>query len=111
MEMRDKSQNGGTMTATKKVEMYAYHGKGWVAEVTGLDHQYGLARRFLESKKSRDRSTPYYDVIIDVPLIEGNVYEWSEQTSGRRTDQGYWRVESGQLVDIDLHEVHRCFEA
>lgn len=52
-------------------------GKGpWVAEITGTDPQYGLARRFLKGERLR--------TIVTFELEPGRRYEVSEPDLGQR---------------------------
>jgi len=71
-------------------------GTPWVAEVTGLDPKYGLARRFLRAAIMERRESLY---LIDVKDMKaGAFYEVKNPSSWRHPDMRFYF----QIINIDL---------
>jgi hypothetical protein len=71
-------------------------GTPWVAEVTGLDPKYGLARRFLHAAIMERRESLY---LIDVKDMKtGAFYEVKNPSSWRHPDMRYYF----HILNIDL---------
>lgn len=83
--------------------------KPWVAQIDGVDAKYGLARTFVDRLNdyrgaSRARSGNLYGVVAAFPLHEGMLYEVSRlrgSSSKRHVAREFFRVEGGQLVDLE----------
>lgn len=80
----------------------------WVAEITGPDAKYGLARQFLKGDKdySRANSVGSRGVYIYYQLDRGKYYEVSSPESWSRVDRYFARVDdNGKIVKVDRSEV------
>ena len=89
----------------KTITMHVHGGRGWVAEITGRDQKFGLARKFLAKRDVTNSGSVYRELEFAIPLTEGTIYEYSEQASARRTVKGFWHVQSGDLVAIERSDV------
>ena len=63
-------------------------GTPWVAEVTGLDPKYGLARRFLRAAVIERRDALYYVDVKDMKV--GAFYEVKNPSSWRHPDMRFY---------------------
>ena len=71
-------------------------GTPWVAELTGLDTKYGLARRFIRAAVIERRESLY---LIDVKDMKaGAFYEVKNPSSWRHPDMRFYF----QIINIDL---------
>lgn len=86
--------------------------KPWVAQIDGVDAQYGLARTFVQRLNDyrdarRARSGNTYGVVAAFPLHEGKLYEVSRlrgRSSRRYVAREFVHVEGGKLVDLEPAE-------
>lgn len=87
--------------------------KPWVAEIIGLDKQYGFARSFLHGRKdySLANGIGSRGVYLWYDLESSRIYEVKEQKTWRAWDRYYCRVEANQLIRMDRDEVLRCLSA
>ncbi len=82
----------------------------WVAEITGPDPRYRLARKFLDGRKdySEANSIGSRGVYVYYHLEPGRIYEVNDLATWRRTDRYFCRVEDGRLVRMAEEEVLAC---
>lgn len=89
--------------------------KPWVAEVSGLDPKFGLARRFLDphndwSQAHASWAGRVYGRVAHFALRDGNLYEVARpvgRSSKRRMGRGYCAVERGQRVALTAEQALR----
>lgn len=90
-----------------------FHGSGdvpkpWVAQITGVDAKYGLARTFVDPLRDwrdahRSCRGNVYGVVAAYPLRDGRLYEVSRlrgRASKRYVAREFLRVADGQLAEI-----------
>lgn len=76
----------------------------WVAEVTGADEKYGLARKFLRGKidYSKSNGKGSRGVFVEYILSQEKIYEVKSQESWGRSDRYFCIVgDNGDIVRID----------
>lgn len=76
----------------------------WVAEVTGPDEKYGLARTFLRGKMdySKSNSVGSRGVFVEYILSPGKVYEVKSQETWCRASRYFCTVgEEGDIIQLD----------
>jgi hypothetical protein len=76
-------------------------GKTWLAEVTGIDPKFGLAREFVRPvtrHTSRSGRTGWAEYVVSDGLYESH-------ESRRRLGRRYWRVRDGRVEQISLDEL------
>lgn len=82
----------------------------WVAQITGIDPKYGLAREFVAGLNdwrgaSRAWGGNTYGVVAAFALRDGSLYEISRlrgRSSKRHVAREFVVVDSGELVDQDV---------
>lgn len=81
----------------------------WVAEITGKDAKYGLARKFVDGTRdySRANSKRTRGVYTTYTLVPGRVYECSDPRSWSRTERYFARVVDGELETMDAEQVEQ----
>jgi hypothetical protein len=92
---------------TVTIESNNHRGRAWIAEITGLDAKYGLARTFVPKRDvTSARSNVYRDNEWVLDLTDGTIYEYRDiDASSGGGDSGYWQVQQGQLVELSKAEV------
>lgn len=86
----------------------------WVAEITGPDEKYGLARSFLRGKTdySKSNSKGSRGIFCEYILEPGKIYEVKSQVSWKNADRYFCIVNgNGDIVEIDEKEVCHGFGA
>lgn len=81
----------------------------WVAQITGADPKYGLARTFVDAKNdwsqaSRARSGNIYGRVACFPLRDGNLYEVQRcrgSSSKRHVVREFLAIEGGKRVPLE----------
>lgn len=76
----------------------------WVAEITGPDEKYGLARSFLRCKMdySKANSKGSRGIFAEYILSQGKIYEVKEQESWKRSSRYFCTVsDEGEIVKLD----------
>ncbi len=84
----------------------------WVAEITGTDPKYGLARSFLPCKidYSKSNSKGSRGLFADFILSQGKIYEVKSQVTQTRFERYFCTVdENGDIIKLDSDEVYRSF--
>lgn len=84
--------------------------KPWVAEITGVDARYGLARKFVDRLNDwrgakRAWSGNAYGVVAAFPLREGRLYEVSRlrgSSSKRHVAREFIRVLDGKIEKVEV---------
>ena len=81
--------------------------RAWVAEITGRDPKYGLARSFVHGKKdySQSNSVGSRGVKLWYELWPGRVYDVSHPVCWKRTRRYFCRVEGNGLCEMTKEEV------
>lgn len=90
--------------------MFGYPCPAWCAQITGMDMEYGLARKFLRGRVdySEANSKGSRGVMIWYVLESGNLYEVKERRSWKRTDRYFCaataagdiqRIEEGEAIE------------
>jgi hypothetical protein len=97
-EATDQKEHAMT---TIDLDICTPEGKTWLAEITGTDPRFGLAREFVAAtSRSTSRSgrtgTATY-------AVRDGLYESNE--GRRRLGKRYWRVEDGNITEIDRNEL------
>lgn len=80
----------------------------WVAEIVGTDPRFGLARRFLPSRKdyAKANSVGSRGVYLHYALRRGRVYEVRSMPSWKGGRRWFLRVtEDGEKVEMTREEV------
>ncbi len=80
----------------------------WVAEITGIDHRWGLARRFLRPNWQRKdaNSTHTRGVYLWFVLESGRHYEVKHPKSWRNSDRYFCHVNGeGEVYESSSEEV------
>lgn len=83
----------------------------WVAEITGPDRRYGLARAFLRGQKdyTEANSVGSRGVYIHYILESGRVYEVARMANWKRQERYFFRLdESGDEIRMTAQEVLTC---
>ncbi len=83
--------------------------KPWVAQITGPDRKYGLARSFISAKNDwkdahRAQSGNVYGRVACFPLRDGNLYEVQRcrgTSSKRRVVREFLVIEGGKRVALE----------
>lgn len=87
----------------------------WVAEVTGPDEKYGLARTFLRGKMdySKANSKGSRGIFVEYVLDPGKIYEVKSQETWRRAWLYFCTVdgENGNIVVLEREEIYHRFGA
>lgn len=91
--------------ATEIRTFHAHGGRAWVAEILGRDQKYGFSRRFLPKRDVTRSGNVYRSISVAVPLSEGTIYEWREQSSARNPSGGFWIVRDSALADAEQKDV------
>lgn len=81
---------------------------GWVAEITGRDATYGLARRFLRGNLdySEANSVGSRGIFLEVVLESGHVYEIKRKDSWRSSRRYFATVtDDGTIAEMNRDEV------
>lgn len=86
--------------------------KGWIAEITGLDTKFGLARQFVGDRDYSGANKPRTRGVMTVAeLEEGHLYEVNEPTSWKNTDRYFCTVRDGEKVRLSKEEVRAELES
>ena len=72
----------------------------WVAQILGLDTQYGFARTFISEKEQSSKSSRHNYYNVTAELLESNVYEICEK--GRRY---FVTIKKGEQIQLSRSEV------
>lgn len=90
------------------------HRKPWVAEVTGRDDQYGLARQFMPAKFQRKRANSAHSRGVELWFVleSGHLYEVNAPVSWRARDRYFCTVSAdGEVARLDDEEVQQWLNA
>ena len=81
--------------------------KPWVAEITGVDGKYGMARTFLRGPRdySAANSVGSRGVYRHYCLSEGKYYQVQETRSWRAVERYYCTVRKGAIVRVNSEEI------
>lgn len=83
----------------------------WVAEITGEDPKYGLARTFVRFHKdySASNSIGSRGIRAEYILESGHIYEVSCKTSWKSIDRYFCRIaDDGTFVRMEREDVMEC---
>lgn len=82
----------------------------WVAQITGTDSRYGLARRFLRGQVDYSGSNSVGSRgIVEVFALRPGIYEVNERLSWKRLRRYFLQVtEDGGKAEIGKDEVLAC---
>lgn len=85
--------------------------RSWVAEITGKDSKYWLARKFVQRDRYQDRPTKNGDQAFG-PLMPGKVYEYRNIAFDEQSAYSY-RKSGGmdgffEIVDEEICEIEKA---
>ncbi len=82
----------------------------WVAEITGPDPRYGLAREFLRGRRSYRHAsrTGCHGIYQWYELQEGRIYEVCAPLTATRWERYFCRVDGRHIRRMDDEEARAC---
>lgn len=83
----------------------------WVAEITGIDARYSMARRFVRGQKdyTEANSVGSRGVYIHYILESGRIYEVSKMANWKKPERYFFRIdERGNECRMTAKEVVEC---
>lgn len=82
----------------------------WVAEITGPDDRYRLARSFLRGKfdYSHANGVGSRGILVEYILSSGHIYEVQEQISWKSIRRYFCTVDAATGEIVELSEEHAC---
>lgn len=84
----------------------------WVAEITGTDKYFGLARSFLHGKMdySKSNGVGSRGIFVEFILSKGKIYEVKSQVSWKNADRYFCTVgDEGEIIRLDAEDVYHGF--
>lgn len=81
----------------------------WVAQITGLDARYGLARRFIRPLTDFSRANSVGSRgVYGYYILDDGIYEVNRRLSWRNCRRYFVRAQDGQVAEISREEVMQC---
>lgn len=82
---------------------YDFEGN-WAAKITGSDIKYRFSRNFLTPVDKEGRFKRY-----NLAAAGDGIYETCYESAKGNKTRRYWRIENGELIDLQLEDVEKLF--